>query len=136
MQWVREEALASIQVVEFVELPEVVMSHAPSQAAVDEELPSPLVLSERLQRQLSVVKVQRSHAAKPLVLNDFLRIFPNTWRILRDASKSGHTAYSSLVGLHVACHYLYRYNFSFYGGHPLAALATSLQTQSDPDFPR
>ncbi|KAG1816884.1 DUF1620-domain-containing protein [Suillus subaureus] len=49
MQWVREEALASIQVAEFVELPEkkVVMSHA----AVDEE-----GYFERLQRQLSDAK--------------------------------------------------------------------------------
>lgn len=46
MQWIREEALASIQVAEFVELPEkkVVMSHA----VVDEE-----GYFERLQRQLS-----------------------------------------------------------------------------------
>lgn len=49
MQWVREEALASIQVAEFIELPEkkVVMSHA----AVDEE-----GYFERLQRQLSDAK--------------------------------------------------------------------------------
>ncbi|KAG1750542.1 uncharacterized protein EDB91DRAFT_1108061 [Suillus paluster] len=49
MQWVREEALASIQVAEFVELPEkkIVMSHA----AVDEE-----GYFERLHRQLSDVK--------------------------------------------------------------------------------
>ncbi|KAG2355552.1 hypothetical protein BDR07DRAFT_1613621 [Suillus spraguei] len=46
LRWVREEALASIQVAEFVELPEkkVVMSHA----VVDEE-----GYFERLQRQLS-----------------------------------------------------------------------------------
>ncbi|KAG1773685.1 hypothetical protein EV702DRAFT_559870 [Suillus placidus] len=49
MQWVREEALASIQVAEFVELPEkkVVMSHA----VMDEE-----GYFERLQRQLSDAK--------------------------------------------------------------------------------
>ncbi|KAG1790453.1 uncharacterized protein HD556DRAFT_1392090 [Suillus plorans] len=49
MQWVREEALASIQVAEFVELPEkkAVMSHA----VVDEE-----GYFERLQRQLSDAK--------------------------------------------------------------------------------
>jgi hypothetical protein len=61
MQWVREEALASIQVAEFVELPEkkVVTSHA----AVDEE-----GYFERLQRQLSDAKVQGSRILELLAL--------------------------------------------------------------------
>lgn len=49
MQWVREEALASIQVAEFVELPEKKVTT--SLAAVDEE-----GYFERLQRQLSDAK--------------------------------------------------------------------------------
>ncbi|KAG2143699.1 hypothetical protein DEU56DRAFT_884358 [Suillus clintonianus] len=62
MQWVREEALASIQVAEFVELPEkkVVMSHA----VVDEE-----GYFERLQRQLSDTK------NLPQYLANFVRRF-------------------------------------------------------------
>ena len=66
MQWVREESLASIQVAEFVELPEkkVITSHA----AVDEER-----YFERLQRQLSDAKVQSLHDAKPLMLNEFFK---------------------------------------------------------------
>jgi hypothetical protein len=63
MQWLREEALASIQVAEFIELPEkkVVTSHA-----VDEE-----GYFGRLQRQLSDAKVQRLYSATPSVLNEF-----------------------------------------------------------------
>jgi hypothetical protein len=83
MRWVREEALASIQVAEFVELPEkkVVMSHA----AVDEE-----GYFERLQRQLSDAKVQGLHIMKSLVLNDFSRTFLNTWQTLLDALRLAH----------------------------------------------
>ena len=66
MQWAREESLASIQVAEFVELPEknVVTSHA----TVHEEC-----YFEQLQRQLSNAKVQSLHDAKPLMLNKFLK---------------------------------------------------------------
>lgn len=69
MQWVREEALASIQVAEFVELPEkkAVMSHA----VVDEE-----GYFERLQRQLSDAKVQGSRILKSLALNVFFKNLP------------------------------------------------------------
>ena len=71
MQWMREEALASIRVAEFVELPEkkLVVSHA----AVDEGY------FERLQRQLSDAKVHGLHALKSLTLIKCLRTSPNTW---------------------------------------------------------
>ncbi|KAG0701659.1 hypothetical protein DFH29DRAFT_925728 [Suillus ampliporus] len=84
MQWVREEALASIQVAEFVELPEkkVIMSHA----AVDEE-----GYFVRLQRQLSDAK------NLPQYLANFARRFATGSYATVSASAASSSAEDTLT---------------------------------------
>ncbi|OAX35578.1 DUF1620-domain-containing protein [Rhizopogon vinicolor AM-OR11-026] len=84
MQWVREEALASIQVAEFVELPEkkIVTSHT----AVDEE-----GYFERLQRQLSDAK------NLPKYLANFARRFATGSYATVSASAASSSAEDTLT---------------------------------------